>query len=46
MVALRVGGREDGAVLGRAEVAAWEDVGGGEGRGGADAVKEEDLIVG
>ena len=40
------GGRRNGPVVQGVEVAAGEDVGGGEGRGGLYAVEEEDLVCG
>ena len=39
------GGRGEGTVLG-GEVTAWENVGGGERGGCADAVEEEDAVCG
>ena len=43
-MALGAGGG-DGAIVGF-EVAAWEDMGGGEGGGGTDAVGEKDAVGG
>jgi hypothetical protein len=38
--------RRNDAILCSGEIAAWEDVCGGEGGRGADAVEEEDFVVG